>query len=130
MTSFPSCTWSRRGFFSDIYCGNLGEYLEENFTVLWGQLMTDWFPWSFYLSGYFTKPSAICQLHCRFSYSCCMGSHWYFCSFGNLWLTLFSCLSLQYAGAVAVCPVFSPVLWIQEQLLMFSACSVFCLLLG
>lgn len=48
---------SLRGFFSNIYCKDLVDFLKVNFTVLWAYL--SWVPWSFIYDSVCTEPPAI-----------------------------------------------------------------------
>ena len=59
----PHPARSLRGFFSDTYCGNQVERLEENLIILWG---SSWLgsPWVFD----HIEPSAACQLQFTFSF--------------------------------------------------------------
>lgn len=64
----PPPARSTRGFFSDIYCGNLVKLLEVNLTMFWGPLY-DWITPEFLtFRVVHTEPSPICPLQFRFSY--------------------------------------------------------------
>ena len=109
----PHPARSLRGFFSDTYCGNQVERLEENLIILWG---SSWLgsPWVFD----HIEPSAACQLQFTFSFLALAVS---LCPV-KLWPHVFTQLFLYPWGQwFAWCPPLSH--GIKKNCWFFSLCS-------